>query len=246
MVKETKKKSRENFVNKLNKDTPIQDVWNSIKKIKGKKKSAIIQGTNITSAKEITNALVREFYNKSSDNNYNAEFLQTKNRVEQLPLIINEDDAEINAEIKIWEVQNAINELKINKSPGPDNISFEFLKQLPQETVKLIANIFNHIWIKEQFPQSWEEIEIVPILKPQKNKTDPKSYRPIALSNTICKLLEKIVNKRLMWYLEANNLLTTEQSGFRSGRSIIDHILSFVNDAQSATKNKQHMCAYIL
>ena len=40
----------------------------------------------------------------------------------------------------------------------------------------------------------------------------------------MCKLMERMVNKRLMWYLERNKILMDEQEGFRQFRSTEDQI----------------------
>ena len=47
---------------------------------------------------------------------------------------------------------------------------------------------------------------VIPLLKPGKDHTDPSNYRPIALTSCLCKLMEKLVNKRLMWFLENDKL----------------------------------------
>lgn len=38
---------------------------------------------------------------------------------------------------------------------------------------------------------------------------------------TLGKLYEKVINKRLIWFLESNNILANQQYGFRKNRSII-------------------------
>lgn len=53
--------------------------------------------------------------------------------------------------------------------------------------------------------------------------------------------MEKIINNRLIWYLEHNNLLTKEQSGFRNGRSTIDSLLNLEIEIQNAFDNRQHL-----
>ncbi len=44
-------------------------------------------------------------------------------------------------------------------------------------------------------------------------------YRPVALTSCICKVLECVVNSRLMWFLESESLLSSSQYGFRRARS---------------------------
>ena len=40
------------------------------------------------------------------------------------------------------------------------------------------------------------------MLKDGKDPKDVKSYRPVALSNTLWKIFERMTNKILVWYLE--------------------------------------------
>ena len=58
------------------------------------------------------------------------------------------------------------------------------------------------------FPHSWRQATNVPIPKPGKDHTNPSNYRPIALTSCLCKLMEKLVNKRLMWFLETNKKIS--------------------------------------
>ena len=57
------------------------------------------------------------------------------------------------------------------------------------------------------FPNQMEKVTVVPILKPGKIPTKPNSYRPIALSNTMSKLMEKIINYRFRLFLESKQLI---------------------------------------
>ncbi|UYV70593.1 hypothetical protein LAZ67_7003628 [Cordylochernes scorpioides] len=45
----------------------------------------------------------------------------------------------------------------------------------------------------------------------------PKNYRPISLTSIFCKLMEKIILRRLTYHLDTRNLLPKEQYGFRKG-----------------------------
>ena len=68
---------------------------------------------------------------------------------------------------------------------------------------------------------------MIPIPKPGKDPTNPTNYRRIELTSCICKTMERMTNRRLVWYLESHNLLTNVQCVFRSRRSTIDHLVRF-------------------
>ena len=96
-----------------------------------------------------------------------------------------------------------------------DEIHYEFLKHLTKSSLHHLLKIFNDIWINETFPESWKIATIIPISKPGKDYSNPANYRPIALTSCFCKTMERMVNKRLVWYLESNKLITNSQCGFQ-------------------------------
>ena len=101
--------------------------------------------------------------------------------------------------------------------------------------------IFNKIWISGEVPKCWKEALIIPIPKPGKYNTDPQNYRPISLTSCICKTFERMVNKRLVWYLESQGIFTNFQSGFRKQRSTNDHLVRLENFIPEAFINKEHL-----
>lgn len=97
----------------------------------------------------------------------------------------------------------------------------------------------NSIWKFEIFPKKWrEKWIIVPILKLRKDRRHATSYRPIALTCTMCKLMEKIVNKRLRWYLEKETNFDTNRSGFRQNRSTLDPLIMLKANICNSLVNK--------
>ena len=52
-----------------------------------------------------------------------------------------------------------------------------------------------------------------PFLKKGKDPKKANSYRPASLTSSVVKTMERIVNERLKWYLETENLLASEQAG---------------------------------
>ena len=89
-----------------------------------------------------------------------------------------------------------------DSATGPDNIHYQLLKNLPESALDTLLRAFNDSWITGQFPPAWSKATIIPIPKPGKDPTDPGNYRPIALTSCLCKTFERLVNYRLVWFLE--------------------------------------------
>ncbi|WP_179118702.1 reverse transcriptase domain-containing protein [Solemya velum gill symbiont] len=77
--------------------------------------------------------------------------------------------------------------------------------------------------------------------KPGKDSTDPTNYRPISLTRCLCKTMERMINGRMVWFLESNNLLTNLQCEFRQGRSTIDHLVRLESYIRDAILKKEHV-----
>ena len=77
-------------------------------------------------------------------------------------------------------------------------------------------------------------------LKPQKDSAVLSNYRPIALTSCLCKLMEKMVNVRLVWVLEQKDLITPAQCGFRRMRSCADILIRLEASICEAFVCKKH------
>ena len=55
--------------------------------------------------------------------------------------------------------------------------------------------------------------------------------------------MERIVNDRLVWFLETNGILTEYQSGFRKNRSTIDQIIRLESAVRETFIKQEHMVA---
>ena len=85
------------------------------------------------------------------------------------------------------------------------------------------------------------EATVIPIPKPGKDHSDPGNYRPIALTSCLCKTMERMVNDRLMWYLESGQYLTEFQAGFRRHKSTIDHLIKLETLIRNSLIKGEHM-----
>lgn len=247
-ITQSKANSWREYVSTITSSTPLDEVWGKIRRIKGAKTtrgiSTLIHGSKIISSpQEIANHIANNFQYHSSNEKYDKNFLTYKTTCEQQQIDIQHDDSPINNQITLHELEIAINELKDNRCPGPDSITFEMIKYLPLKSVLQLLQIYNTIWLKHVYPTQWKKVITVPIPKQYKNKTNADNYRPIAISNTLNKVLQKIINKRLIWHLESNNIFNNIQCGFRKGRSTTNHIVKVTSDINYALANKQDVIA---
>ncbi|KAL4088962.1 hypothetical protein QTP88_024040 [Uroleucon formosanum] len=249
IIKKSKKKSWETFTNKINEEADTKLIWNKIRALKGLKRNykinLIDENNNnlITDTKEISNKLGKYFHSNSNDTSYNTNFIKMKIEKENLPIINivdhnNENQAQINSMITMDEISYTLKKCK-SLSPGPDEIPFIFIQYFGPKSQNLLLKIYNTIWYNGSFPSTWKKGIVIPINKPGKSKFSTEGYRPITLLNTMCKVLEKIVNFRLNWFLEKINYLTPNQNGFRKNRSTYDNLTKIKDEADQTIRNKQ-------
>jgi len=101
---------------------------------------------------------------------------------------------------------------------------------------------FQKIWETGIVPSLWKKA-LVPILKTSKDPKNTASYRSISLTSTVGKSMETIINTRLNWLLETNNIIANEQAGFRIHRSTSEHKAKFSQFIKNALDNKRILTA---
>ncbi|GFU18926.1 reverse transcriptase domain-containing protein [Trichonephila clavipes] len=74
---------------------------------------------------------------------------------------------------------------------------------------KELLEIFNISWATGKLPKIWKLSTVFPILKPNKNASECKNYRPISLTSTLCKLMERVIHRRFMNGLIENKNFTS-------------------------------------
>ena len=125
-------------------------------------------------------------------------------------------------------------------APGPDEIPYMMIKKAPHETKSFLLGLLNRIFKESYFPKDWEKFLMLPFAKPGKDSKLVTNYRPIALTSCLCKLMEKMVNCRLVWYLEQRGYLSPSQCGFRRMRSCIDVLIRSETSICRAFVMRQH------
>ena len=237
------------YVSSINKDTPMKKIWNRVSKMRGKlshRAPCLTVGGVVTAdPTAVANILAENFADVSSGHHYPPRFMAVKGAMEREQLDFSDDNQEYyNDPITITEVWQAIQKSK-NTAPGPDGIHYKMLKRMHPTALRAMLKLFNKIWTTHDIPRQWKTTTVLPFLKPGKPISDPSSYRPITLSSCMGKLLEKIVNTRLMAHLESRGLIAREQFGFRRNRGTVDALVRLQNDVHLSRKNGNHtICVF--
>ena len=109
--------------------------------------------------------------------------------------------AELNLDFTQEEVLNAIKQLKLNKSGGPDMLINEFLIYGKHIFTSTLCNLFNQIFASGYFPEDWSEGYLIPLHK-KGSLNDVGNYRGITLLSILGKLFTRILNNRLTDWAE--------------------------------------------
>jgi len=236
--REEKKREWQEYVSKLNINSTASSVWDKVRKIRGReprKIHVIKEGDSVfSSTHEIANIIGRTLSEITSDNNYAGEFAQYKTDQEIHPLVFDSSNQErYNTPITLDELHLAIDNSKDN-SPGPDDVHNKMMRAMPIKGRKYLLKVVNVVWNASYFDDRWRNATVIPIPKPNKNHADPRNYRPISLTSCVCKIIEKVINCRLVEFLEINKFFAHNQCGFRKHRSTVDHLVRFETYVRSA------------
>ena len=98
------------------------------------------------------------------------------------------------------EVKWALGSITTNKASGDDEIPAELFQILKGDSVKVLYSICQQIWKTQQWPQDWKRSVFIPIPK-KGNAKKYSNYHTIALISHANKLMLKILQARLQWYI---------------------------------------------
>ena len=145
------------------------------------------------------------------------------------------DSLKINADHDIIlideiDVRNMFSCLKINKASGPDSVGNIILKICSHQLSGMFTKIFQLTLDRGVIPQIWKTSMIVPV--PKSSKVSAlNDYRPVALTSSIMKCLEKLVSKFLL--KDASSHLDKFQFAYRCNRGVDDGVLVFLHKLYS-------------
>ena len=122
-------------------------------------------------------------------------------------------------------ILDIIRSLNPNKAHGWDEISIRMIKLRDVALITPLKIVFTNCLRCGLFPEIWKYANVVAFYK--KNEKNVKgNYRPISLLPIFGKILEKLMYDSLYSHLVSHELLNPNQSGFRTGDSTVNQIIS--------------------
>jgi len=138
------------------------------------------------------------------------------------------------------QIKMATSKLSAYKAPGPDGIPNVVLKKSVDTIADHLYYIFRAIFELEVYPEEWRESITIVLRKPGKpSYEEPKAYRPIALLNTLGKLLSSMVADDLSHYSETRGVFPINQFGGRPQRSTSDSMLLLTHTIKEKWRQKK-------
>ena len=236
-----------NYVSSINSSTSSKIVWNKIKRMKGNNSHMMSiltdNGIPLSSFHDMANLLAEHFSSVSSSTSYSPTFIRIRETAEQNAISFRPfTPGGYNCEFTEFELLKALHHTK-NSAPGLDNIHYAMLRNLPCTSLCNLLRLYNRIWSSRVFPNSWRHAIVLAFPKPGKDASLPSSYRPIALTSCMCKVMERMVNERLVYFLESNSCLSPYQSGYRKTRSTLCNLLKLETSIREAFVRREHLVA---
>ena len=221
-IKTERQKSWFSLCETFNRYTPLSVIWNFMRKY----------NKTYHYSRPESDAWVFDFLKK-----YTPDFVSQPSNINNDN--INSSNSFLLNPFTMKELMSAISSRR-DTAYGLDGMPYILIKKLSAESLNTFLKILNLLWENNIIPQDWKVDCIVPILKPDKPKLCPDSYRPIALTSCIGKLFEQLLKQRLEFYVEQNNILPSNQFGFRRNRSARESICQLqldIHNSLMANKN---------
>ena len=116
----------------------------------------------------------------------------------------------------------AASNLSSSTAIGSDKVAYPMLKHLSRSGMDFLLYTFNLSWSSHSFSCIWKTSSITPLDKMGMPLDSPASFRPISFTSCVSKLFERIILSRLLFFVDANSILSLSQAGFRPGWSTLD------------------------
>uniref|UniRef100_A0A670HYM7 Reverse transcriptase domain-containing protein n=1 Tax=Podarcis muralis TaxID=64176 RepID=A0A670HYM7_PODMU len=186
-----------------------------------------IDGKLINKPNEISNCFQSFFKKLYAQGPINEQEIEEFVKKYGLSKISEQNKRILNEKITEQEIEGAIQNMKLGKSPGPDGLTARYYKALKEWLIQPLKEVCNQILEGKKAPESWKEAFISLIPKTETEKHQVKNYRPISLLNVDYKIFADVLAKRFKRVLVEE--IHKNQTGFLPGRHMSDNVRNIID-----------------
>ncbi|KAI0215615.1 hypothetical protein LSAT2_032325 [Lamellibrachia satsuma] len=132
------------------------------------------------------------------------------------------------------EIEAGISKLKNSKATGLDDIQTEFIKHFGPKARDWLLCFFNNCVNSNKIPKLWHKAKKIALLKPEKDPSEAKSFRPISLLCHTYKLFERLILNRLAEHLYSK--IIPEQAAFHPEKLCMGQLLNVTEHIEDGFK----------
>ena len=195
------------------------------------------KGEATTDTEEIQR-IMRDYYKQLYANKMeNLEEMDKLLEKHTLARLNQEEIENMNRTITSTETETVIKNLPANKSPGPHGFTGEFYLTFTEELTPFLLKLFQNIAEGGTLRNSFYEVTITLIPKPDKDVTKKENYSPISLMNIDAKILNKILANRIQLHIK--RIIHHDQVGFIPREQGFFNICKSINVIHHINKLKE-------
>ena len=242
------REEREHY-EKLFKDNQnnLRHSWKILKNVINKRKSTsstsrFIVNNNLTTDKKLIAEGFNSFFTNigpdlakkiPNDPAFPSEFLKKRNIESMFVQPVVEK-----------EVQEIIKALKLSSS-GWDSISANVVKSTYSSFLIPLTHVMNLSITKGIFPSELKIARVIPLFK-SGDSSSFSNYRPVSVLPLFSKILERLMYKRLLKFINSNKLLYDYQFGFRGEHSPQLALIYLLDKVSDALENGEYVLGLFL
>ena len=142
------------------------------------------------------------------------------------------------------EIEVEIAKLNASKAVGPSSIPI-FILKIFSVNYQVLYRPYLISFLTGIVPEEFKMARVIPVFK-KGSQTRLNNYRPISLLSNFNKLLEKLMFKRIVDFLDKRQLIYIKKFGFCSHHSTENAVLSIIDQAQLAIEDRDYSCGILM
>ncbi|KAG0717925.1 RNA-directed DNA polymerase from mobile element jockey [Chionoecetes opilio] len=215
------------FTGRLTHATNMTQVWRHVNRIRGKHSKPPAHPDPARKASE----LMRDYHERSANTNLPPNIKVAKTNLDPARLaavtaatLLSDNTDEPITREEMLRAQKTSGDT----APGEDGITYSMLNAVCNVAGDPLLQLFNMSFSQGTLPKEWTTANIIPVPKSGADN----QFRPISLTSTLCKMLERILLSRLTYKI---GHLDTGVNGFVKHRSTANCLANYYANDKAKT-----------